>query len=108
FRRDVGEKSPSPDDGGSEREVTESSVTAFVALVEVTTVEEAAAAVASVVAPGAFRALPPRERVRAAVVGRRGLVVLDNVEQIEGIEELVDNLRRAAPGVAWLLTSRVA
>ncbi|MFO7546412.1 MAG: BTAD domain-containing putative transcriptional regulator, partial [Trueperaceae bacterium] len=80
----------------------------FVDLMDATTVEEAAAAVASELAPGALRALPPRERARATAADRRALIVLDNVEQIVGIEEFVHDLRRVAPAASWLLTTRVA
>ncbi|MFO7545219.1 MAG: BTAD domain-containing putative transcriptional regulator, partial [Trueperaceae bacterium] len=106
--RDAAENAPRPEPDAPEGDATDTSVMAFVALVDVTTVDEAAAAVASTLAPGALRALPPRERARAAAAGRRAMIVLDNVEQIEGIEELVDDLRGAAPASSWLLTSRVA
>ncbi len=49
---------------------------------------------------------PALDQVEDALVGRSALVVLDNVEQLEGIAAVVARLRPAAPGLAWLLTSR--
>lgn len=49
---------------------------------------------------------PPLERVMQALRGRRMLIVVDNVEQLPGMGAVVAQLREAAPGVAWLLTSR--
>ena len=48
----------------------------------------------------------PLEQVAEALAGRRMLIVLDNVEQLTGVGQVVERLRAAAPGVAWLLTSR--
>ncbi len=55
---------------------------------------------------------PPQERtaseaVEAALKGSRVLVVLDNVEQVPEVARVVERWREAAPGVSWLLTSRV-
>jgi DNA-binding SARP family transcriptional activator/predicted ATPase len=78
----------------------------FVRLVEATTADEAAASLANALACEAGARLPPIDRAMAALRGRRSLVVLDNVEQIEGIEDLVERLRDALPDASWLLTSR--
>ena len=48
----------------------------------------------------------PLEQVAEALADRRMLIVLDNVEQLPGMGQVVERLRSAAPGVAWLLTSR--
>lgn len=48
----------------------------------------------------------PLEQVAEALADRRMLIVLDNVEQLTGVGQVVERLRVAAPGVAWLLTSR--
>jgi predicted ATPase len=46
--------------------------------------------------------------VRDATLGRTGLVVLDNCEQIAGLGALLDDVIDRLPDVAWLTTSRVA
>ena len=46
------------------------------------------------------------EQVAEALAERRMLIVLDNVEQLPGVGQVLERLRAAAPGVAWLLTSR--
>ncbi len=46
------------------------------------------------------------QAVEAALTSRRALVLLDNVEQLDGVADLVQRWRASAPGVAWLLTSR--
>ena len=54
--------------------------------------------------PMPFRS--PLEQAAEALAGRRMLVVLDNLEQLSGVDGIVARLRSAARGVAWLLTSR--
>lgn len=49
---------------------------------------------------------PLMEQVEAFLAPRTMLVLLDNVEHVGGVAEAVTRLRAAAPGVAWLLTSR--
>jgi DNA-binding SARP family transcriptional activator/predicted ATPase len=48
----------------------------------------------------------PLEQAAEVLAGRRMLVVLDNLEQLPGADAIIGRLRAAAPGVAWLLTSR--
>jgi DNA-binding SARP family transcriptional activator len=52
-------------------------------------------------AQGSWRATPAE-----ALVDRRPLVVLDNVEQIEGFESVLERWRVSAPNATWLVTSR--
>ena len=49
---------------------------------------------------------PALDQVEGALACRSALVVIDNVEQLDGIAAVVARLRAAAPGLAWLLTSR--
>lgn len=49
---------------------------------------------------------PLMEQVEAFLAPRSMLVLLDNVEHLDGVAEAVTRLRAAAPDVAWLLTSR--
>jgi hypothetical protein len=51
-------------------------------------------------------ALSTRERLAQQLADRRLLLVLDNLEQIEGAEQVVAALLDAGPGVAALATSR--
>ena len=46
------------------------------------------------------------EQVEDFLASRSMLVLLDNVEHLDGVAGAVNRLRVAAPGVAWLLTSR--
>jgi len=51
---------------------------------------------------------PGDEALAEALAATHGRVVLDNLEQIDAAAERVARWRAAAPGVAWLLTSRAA
>ena len=48
----------------------------------------------------------PRERVLGVLSDRRVLLVLDNLEQIDGADVVIDQLLVQAPGVSVLATSR--
>ena len=50
--------------------------------------------------------MPVRQRADVALHGESALLVLDNLEQVDGIEPALADLARAHPGHAWLLTSR--
>lgn len=68
--------------------------------------EEVAASVADAVGDIVGAAAEPLERARAALAAAPRLVVVDNVEQIEGVEAILEALREASPQVSWLVTSR--
>lgn len=51
---------------------------------------------------------PAEEALREALAPMRALLVLDNVEQIEGIGSAIDDLLQAAPDVTVVATSRAA
>lgn len=57
----------------------------------------------SVEAPGRD---DPIAAVADKLAGRRCVVLLDNVEQIEGAAAVVDRLAHLCPSVTWLITSR--
>jgi predicted ATPase/class 3 adenylate cyclase len=76
----------------------------FVALDGVVDADGMAGAVAD--ALDAPAALSTRERLTQQLAERRVLLVLDNLEQIQGAERVVAALLDAGPGVAALATSR--
>jgi predicted ATPase len=51
---------------------------------------------------------PPRERLLTVLRGKRYLLVLDNFEQLVGAAPVVGDLLESCPGLAVLVTSRVA
>ena len=51
-------------------------------------------------------AMSTRQRLALQLADRRVLLVLDNLEQIDGAERVVADLLDAGPGVAALATSR--
>ena len=75
-------------------------------LSDATTVDQVAPALAAALELELLPGRPALDQVEDALVGRSALAVLDNVEQLDGIAPLVARLRAAAPGLAWLLTSR--
>ena len=50
--------------------------------------------------------VPPSERALAFLVGRRALLVLDNLEQVRDADAVASRLLNEAPGVTVLATSR--
>ncbi len=80
---------------------------AVVALLsDATALDQVASAFAAALEIGLYAGRPALDQVEDALVGRSALVVVDNVEHLEGIASVVARLRAAAPGLAWLLTSR--
>jgi predicted ATPase/class 3 adenylate cyclase len=76
----------------------------FVPLAAVTTAEVMWTSIAEVLDVPARERTP--ERVLDALAQRRLLLVLDNLEQVEGADEVVQRLLDAAPGVLVLTTTR--
>ena len=64
-------------------------------------------AIAQVLALAADAVRPALDRVAAALGPMRALVVLDGFEHLLGGRERLAEIARRAPGVAWLITSRV-
>jgi predicted ATPase/DNA-binding SARP family transcriptional activator len=77
-----------------------------VSLEEAETTGPAVAAIAGVLGLSDLADVDPRTRVIEALRGRRALLVLDNVEQIDGVDALLAELSEACGTVAWLVTSR--
>lgn len=77
--------------------------THFIDMTTIEDVETAKELIARSLAPGGF---VPFEKLRSTVSSAPRLVVLDNVEQIDGIEEISFNLEEQLPGIALVLTSR--
>lgn len=66
----------------------------------------AVAAIAGALGLADLAGVDVRTRVIEALRGRRMLLVLDNVEQIDGVDALLSQLMAACGTVAWLVTSR--
>lgn len=77
-----------------------------VRLAEVRTAEAAAAAIANRFGLEDLAGVDPKARAIDALRDRNVAVVLDNVEQIDGIDALLRDASDACPAVAWLVTSR--
>ena len=76
----------------------------FVSLVDVSVAEDVWSAVRRTVGASGSSG-SPRELV-AQLVGRRLLLVLDNLEQISGADQVVNDLLTAIPGLVVVATSR--
>ncbi len=79
---------------------------AHVRLAEVRTADAAAAAIANRFGMEDLGGVDPRDRAIEALRDRNVALVLDNVEQIDGIDALLRDASDACPSVAWLVTSR--
>lgn len=80
----------------------------FVDLAPVDDPDRVAQAVLQVVDAEALGEADTLAALRAALAPRRMLLLLDNFEQVAAAAPLLDDLLRAAPGLALLVTSRVA
>lgn len=65
-----------------------------------------AEAMADVLVPKRDAVLPLADHMAAALRDRRALIVLDNFEHLRAAKDVIAELRRRAPEVAWLITSR--
>jgi len=77
-----------------------------VRLAELRTAEAAAAAIANRFGIEDLGGVDPTARAIEALRDRNVVLVLDNVEQIDGIDALLRDASDACPSVAWLVTSR--
>jgi len=77
-----------------------------VRLAEVRTAEAAAAAIANRFGMEDLGGVDPKARAIEALRDRHVVLVLDNAEQIAGIDALLRDASDACPSVAWLVTSR--
>jgi predicted ATPase/DNA-binding SARP family transcriptional activator/tetratricopeptide (TPR) repeat protein len=80
---------------------------AFVALDDVSAAPEVAVRIARELGLALQGRTPPLAQVAAALKARRTLLVLDNVEQIDGIAAPLRTLLDDCPGLKLLVTSRV-
>ncbi len=77
-----------------------------VRLAEVRTAEAAASAIANRFGLEDLGGVDPEARAIDVLRDRNVLLVIDNVEQIDGIDALLRHVSDACPSVAWLVTSR--
>lgn len=78
----------------------------FVPLAPISDATMMAAAIVTTVAPGDASNKPPQNRLIECLRHRQFLLVLDNLEQIEGAAALIATLLAECPGVTILATSR--